>query len=296
MDTATHRISSGGISATIKAEGAELVSLTDAAGDEFLWQAGPEWPRHAPVLFPVVGRLANDTLHHGGRDYRVTQHGFARDALFAWTERSDTRAVLALEDDSSTRAVFPFAFRLELIYAVESATLAVTARVTNPGKETLFCGIGAHPGFRWPLKDGVAKVAHRIVFETLETGPALGVEDGLLSEPKALPFDGRTLVLDEALFANDALVMPAVASRSVRYEALGEGDEPIGAMTVGWDGYDDLGIWSKPGGAPFVCIEPWASMASPVGFDGAFAQKPGILAFAAGETRDFTWTVSLADI
>ena len=296
MSGETHRISSGGVSATIRAEGAELVSLTDAAGEEFLWQAGPEWPRHAPVLFPVVGRLAQDTLRHDGRDYRITQHGFARDALFSWTERSDTRAVLALEDDSSTRAVFPFAFRLELIYAVESVRLTVTARVTNPGKETLYCGIGAHPGFRWPLKDGVARDAHRIVFESVETGPALGVEGGLLSDPKPLPFDGTTLPLDETLFANDALVMPAVASRSVRYEALGADGESVSAIVVAWEGYDDLGIWSKPGGAPFVCIEPWASMASPVGFDGAFADKPGILAFAPDETRDFIWTVSLGEI
>ena len=296
MDPATHRISAGGVSASINAEGAELVSLKDAAGDEFLWQAGPQWPRHAPVLFPIVGRLANDTLHHDGRDYSITQHGFARDALFAWTERSDTRAVLALEDDSSTRALFPFAFRLELIFSVESATLSVTARVSNPGEQTLHCGIGAHPGIRWPLKDEISKDAHRIVFETRETGPALGVAGGLLSDPKPLPFDGTVLPLSESLFANDALVMPAVASRSVRYEALGEDGEPVSAMIVAWDGFDDLGIWSKPGGAPFVCIEPWASMASPVGFDGPFAQKPGILAFAPGETRDFTWTVSLAEI
>ena len=35
-----------GVSAVVKAEGAELVSLKDAGGDELLWQAGPEWPRH----------------------------------------------------------------------------------------------------------------------------------------------------------------------------------------------------------------------------------------------------------
>ena len=220
MDAESHRISAGGVSAAISAEGAELVSLKDAAGEEFLWQAGPQWPRHAPVLFPIVGRLANDTLHHDGRDYRITQHGFARDARFAWRERSETRAALVLQDDAATRAMFPFAFRLELIYVVESATLAVTTRVTNPGEATLHCGVGAHPGFRWPLVDGIAKDAHRIVFETRETGPALGVEGGLLGGPKPLPFDGRSLPLDEALFASDALVMPAIASRSLRYEAL----------------------------------------------------------------------------
>jgi len=28
------------------------------------------------VLFPIVGRLRDDTLVHQGRDYKLTQHGF----------------------------------------------------------------------------------------------------------------------------------------------------------------------------------------------------------------------------
>src|SRR5690349_6113151 len=61
----THTISAGGIAASIKADGAELCSLKAADGLELLWQAGPAWPRHAPWLFPIVGRLANDDLRHG---------------------------------------------------------------------------------------------------------------------------------------------------------------------------------------------------------------------------------------
>jgi galactose mutarotase-like enzyme len=72
------------MTATIAADGAELCSLKDAAGLELLWQAGPQWPRHAPNLFPIVGRLKNDELRHRGRLYPMTQHGFARDCRFDW--------------------------------------------------------------------------------------------------------------------------------------------------------------------------------------------------------------------
>jgi len=290
-----HTIGTAAISATIKPEGAELTSLRDSAGEELLWQAGPEWPRHSPVLFPVVGRLAGDTLRHQGQEYRVTQHGFARDSLFAWTERSATRAMLRLVDSAGTRAVYPFPFLLEMIYAVEGETLSVTARVTNPGDAVLPCGVGAHPAFRWPLAAGVAKEAHVLEFDTQETGPALAVEGGLLGEEEKLPFDGRVLPLSPALFAQDALVMPGVASRSVRFVAAGEDGVPARVLTVAWEGYKDLGIWSKPGGAPFLCIEPWFSMASPVGWDGEIADKPGILLLPPGESRDFTWTVRSSD-
>ena len=86
-----HVIHSGYLTAAIKADGAELCSLCDATGEEMLWQGLPVWPRHAPVLFPIVGRLKDDTLRHNGRTYRLTQHGFARDHRFAWLNRTADR-------------------------------------------------------------------------------------------------------------------------------------------------------------------------------------------------------------
>ncbi|MDU1804640.1 MAG: aldose 1-epimerase family protein, partial [Bradyrhizobium sp.] len=79
MSDDLHTISAGGVTASIKAVGAELCSLKTTAGLELLWQAGPAWPRHAPWLFPIVGRLKDDQLRHRGRTYPMTQYGFARD-------------------------------------------------------------------------------------------------------------------------------------------------------------------------------------------------------------------------
>ena len=67
------------VTAIINAKGAELNSLQNASGHQLLWQAGPAWSRHAPILFPIVGRLKNDMLHYRGRSYRMKRHGFARD-------------------------------------------------------------------------------------------------------------------------------------------------------------------------------------------------------------------------
>ena len=78
MDEDRHVIAAAGMTATVTADGAELVSLRAPNGAELIWQAGPAWPRHAPILFPIVGRLKADTLRHRGQDYRLTQHGFAR--------------------------------------------------------------------------------------------------------------------------------------------------------------------------------------------------------------------------
>jgi galactose mutarotase-like enzyme len=70
MSVDRHTLRCDRIAATITADGAELCSLQNAEGRELLWQAGSQWPRHAPLLFPIVGRLKNDELRHRGTSYR----------------------------------------------------------------------------------------------------------------------------------------------------------------------------------------------------------------------------------
>jgi galactose mutarotase-like enzyme len=58
---------------------------------------------------------------------------------------------------------------------------------------------------------------------------------------------------------------------------------------MSWEGFPQLGVWSN--GAPFLCIEPWHGFASPVEFDGEFADKPGLMHFAPGEKRTFRYRI-----
>lgn len=45
------------------------------------------WNRHAPILFPFVGKVVNGKYRFAGREYETkTQHGFARDLDFACLE------------------------------------------------------------------------------------------------------------------------------------------------------------------------------------------------------------------
>lgn len=67
---------------TVSAHGAELQSLR-FDGREYLWQGDPAyWGRRAPILFPIVGKVAGDVLRVDGQSYPMKQHGFARDVEF----------------------------------------------------------------------------------------------------------------------------------------------------------------------------------------------------------------------
>jgi galactose mutarotase-like enzyme len=289
MSEDQHTIHGDGVTATVLAHGAELCSLRTAAGLEYVWQAGPEWKRHAPLLFPIVGKLKNDTLHHRGKSYSMTQHGFARDLRFKWVDRGHSSCRLVLNDDAESRARYPFAFRLTVTHTLRGADLDVSFEIANPGEEMLPASMGGHPAFNWPLLPGVNKQSYRLNFSREEPAPIRRLKDGLLRpRPEPSPIRGHELALSEALFYDDAIILDKPASTSVRYAA------PEGpSLEMSWDGFRELGIWSRPGGAPFLCIEPWRGFASPMEFDGEFADKPGLMHIKPRETEHLSYRISV---
>ncbi len=282
-------IGNGTLSARIDPLGAELVSLCDPEGRELMTDAGPAyWTGHAPLLFPIVGRLNGDTLRVDGRTYAMKQHGFARRRVFELAESSETHAVLVLRDDAETRAAYPFAFELRATYRLDGATLVTEVEVGNPdATATLPASFGFHPAFAWPLPGSGAREEHRILFETDEPDALAALDGGLIgSGTRASPLDGRTLHLADDLFHDDALIWMTPRSRSVRY-----GGATGPQLDIGFDGLPTLAIWTKPSAA-FVCIEPWQGHADPAGFTGDVRDKPGIVAIPPGETRRFVMRVT----
>jgi galactose mutarotase-like enzyme len=74
---------------TAQVKGAELTSIFDKERKiEYLWQADTKhWGRHAPVLFPIVGRLQENSFSYNGNSYSMNQHGIARDMNFQVLEK-----------------------------------------------------------------------------------------------------------------------------------------------------------------------------------------------------------------
>ena len=139
----------------INEQGAELTSVKDTDGLEYIWQADPAfWKRHAPILFPIVGRLKDNQYTYAGQTYEMTQHGFARDNQFEVESQLPTKVSLVLRPTEETLAKYPFKFELRIIYELVDHQLNVSLNVINPSQDTLLFSIGAHPGFNIPLVKG----------------------------------------------------------------------------------------------------------------------------------------------
>ena len=283
-------IASETLTARINPFGAELSSLTDSAGRELMTDADPAfWTGRAPILFPIVGAVNGDAIRVDGSAYPMRKHGFARHSRFAVARHDADRLVLRLNDSAETRKEYPFAFVLEIAFAIADATLTVTARIGNPGTGDLPASFGFHPAFAWPLPFGAPREQHRIVFDRAEPAPLRQLDAAGLIDPapRPSPLDGPTLHLADDLFTADALIWDRLESQAVTY---GAPDGP--QLRIAFPDTPYLGIWTKPG-SHFVCIEPWHGLADPQGYAGDIRDKPGVFLVPPGGERGITMEIAL---
>ncbi len=286
------KISSPVIAAELDPNGAQLHSLRDRSGRDFLWHGDPKvWAGRAPILFPIVGMLNGGKFRMGSREYSLARHGFARGSIFDVVQNNPSTVVFRLRSSEATLPVYPFRFQLEMRYQVEGSTLSVLASIRNDGKERMPASLGYHPGFLWPLPSGQSRSSHFIEFETDEPAPIRRIDaQGLLSpQSHPTPIKNRRLMLDDALFEDDVIILDDFKSRRVLY-----GAESGPKVEIGFPDAKYLGLWTKPG-APFICIEPWQGITDPSGFAADIFDKPGIFAIAPGDSHSFGMTIAIRE-
>lgn len=282
------RIANAEITIDVAALGAEMQSMQTRDGRHWMWHGDAAfWTGRSPVLFPIVGRAPNDSVSVDGVRYQMSQHGFARRSNFALAVEESDRCVYRLEASEASRAMYPFDFRLDIEHRLEGRAVIVSAEVTNLGHKVMPYGIGFHPAFAWPLP-GAGAVPHLVVLDN-GAAPALHRLSNGLVNPQAQPspFRGGELVLDHALFVNDAMVFPKGAGAGLRY-----GPKNGPGIRFSWENLPNLALWSKPG-AGFVCLEPWHGTAAEVGGSDDLAERPYAELLGPGASGRYSFRAEL---
>lgn len=251
--------------------GAELISVKKKEdGREYIWQADPAvWKRHAPVLFPLVGRYREDTSIHQGKEYHMTQHGFARDMQFEVVREAEKELVFRLTSTPETKERYPFDFELSCGYRLEGNCLSVSWEVRGGGNQAIYFSIGGHPAFVGSTNTLSNAQLH---FETDEDFIDFNLlnENGLYVETKyALPLDdGKRVALSEDFFDKDALIVENSQCSKV---SLFQDGERIASVTFDAPVF---GLWSAAHQkVPFVCIEPWYGRTDAADFEGELKDR-----------------------
>lgn len=253
--------------------GAELQSIKDAQGKEYLWQANPAyWNRHAPILFPIVCSVENDTYEVDGKEYHLPRHGFARDTKFKLMKRTADRIAFMLHDTEETLKKYPYHFNLGISYRLDGNKIHVIWHVENTDNREIHFQIGGHPAFNVPdMKEGeelqgTLRLDNQAPMDSLKS-----YIDGS-HEMTEIPSPAQDGVIrfDDETFAHDSVKIHK--SQTHRVELLNKAGKPEVTLTYK---APVIAFWSPyQKKAPFICLEPWYGLGDPRGYKGAFRDKP----------------------
>jgi len=257
--------------------GAELQSIKDSEGREYLWQGGDKWPRRSPILFPIVCSVNDDTYTVDGQDYHLPRHGFARDTKFKLIAQGEHKVTYALHETEETLKVYPYKFNLAVSYRLNGNKIHVVWHVENTDTRDIHFQIGGHPAFLAPgcKEDEELKGVISLSPLTSHSSPLKGLKsyiDGsheMTEIPLDMIHDGL-IQFNDAFFANDSVKI----HNSQTHQATLLNPDGSPAVTVSYK-CPIIAFWSPyQKKAPFVCIEPWYGLGDPRGWKGEFKDKP----------------------
>ena len=261
------------LSVVIAEKGAELQSIKDANGKEYLWQADPKfWPRHSPILFPIVCSVNNDTYTVDGQEYHLPRHGFARDTDFKLIFESPRKVTFALEFSTETKKVYPYDFTLSVSYTLDDNKIGVIWHVHNTDTQEIHFQIGGHPAFNIPDMKAGENQYGRIRLDNQEPLDGLKSYIDGSHEMIEIPVETEDGIIEfsDNTWRNDSVKIHK--SQVHRAQLLNKAGEP--EVTVDFR-TPVIAFWSPfEKNAPFVCIEPWYGLGDPRGFKGEFKDKP----------------------
>lgn len=307
------------IEVQVSSKGGELVSLRDAEQTEYIWIGDARyWKRHAPQLFPCIGRLTNNQYRMDGALHEMGQHGFLRDYELTKVEREEqgtavqagaavagdaagqacaeaetaTSLHLQLQSDASTRQLYDRVWTVDIFYTLCGKTLSVKFQVRNCDTRTMRFGYGIHPGFNVPLNPALRFEDYRLDFHEASIPKQMelterytisgGMHDYALEE-------GRYLPLQHSLFDHDAIIL-----KDMPHTVTLGSQKDEKKVTVTFPDMPYLGIWHAPEtDAPFVCIEPWSSLPSTDGIIDKFETKPDFITVEPEKTYMNSWSISI---
>lgn len=272
-----HTIENDYLKVSVNDHGAELYSIFDKIHNrEVIWQADPAyWKRHAPVLFPNVGRHFENHYRIGETEYPSKQHGFARDSEFTCVDMTTDSITHKLKSSDATKENYPYDFELKIKHVLEKNQVSVCWEVVNHSNKPMYFTIGGHPAFNVPAVGSADnKEDYLLTFDEQKSltylllDPASGTT--LPDQTQTLELTDGTCHIDAHMFDHDALIFDNQIEKAGI--AFPDGT-PYLELTC--HRFPNFGIWSVPGSS-FVCLEPWMGRCDDCGFTGDLSEKANI--------------------
>ncbi|WP_313348918.1 aldose 1-epimerase family protein [Empedobacter sp.] len=278
------------ISILIDIKGAELKSIySKKEKREYLWQAEPKfWSRSSPVLFPIIGKMRDNKVTIGTKEFSIEKHGFARDTDFFVVSFSESKVTLKL-DFSEIMNRLPFNYDLFISYELANNKIICTYLVHNRDETDMYFSIGAHPAFNLDILSEKDWNDYFITFDNDNKIYRYFLKDDLLTNETILvPLNNNRLYLYNKMFDDGAWIMKNLKSTNITLNRINSDFE----LRLEFDNFPYFGIWSVLHGN-FICLEPWCGINDNEHSKDEFRYKEGINILESLQKWERKWCISV---
>lgn len=275
-------------------KGAEIISIVGNRDHiNYMWKRDAcQWANSAPILFPIVGAIKNDTCRIDGKEYHMTQHGFARHNEFEIKNQSQTEVTFTLVSNAEIIKQYPFLFELNVTYKLVENTLTCFINVKNKDHQTIYFQVGGHPAFACPFMENESSNDYYVEFSEYETRnqKVIDVAKRGMSHVQLPFFDHeKRFFVRQQLFNNDAIVIKDFKSENISIKSLNHQKSIVFHM----QGFDHVGLWTAKHVGGLLAIEPWVGHADYVDFDGEFKEKESCVALDTDKEFNVQFAVEI---
>ena len=284
-----YTIKNNKITVLINSFGAELMSIKDINGTQYLWQGEKKyWKDRSPILFPYIARLTDNKYYIDNKCYSMNIHGFASNSEFQVVKLLEDEITFSLKSNETTYKIYPRNFELIITYKLIENKIEITFIVINNDNKTMYFGIGGHPGFllNGNFEDYYLKFSEKC--QPIRVG--FNEKCFLNNKDEEFPLiDSKILKLSHNMFDDDAIILYntskviSIKNTKTNY-----------TLTVSFKDMKYLGLWHMPKtNAPYICIEPWSSLPSREGINEVFEKQSNLLVLEKNKQYTNTWSIKI---
>lgn len=253
-----YTINNGKISLTVDSLGAEVHSVKTEKR-EYMWNGNPKyWKGHAPLLFPVVGRMDTETIKIGGKPYPMATHGFLSSTEFDVTKQCNDVLVMEASFSDETLKCYPFKFKVVATYKILEKGVLMSYDIYNLDDKTMCYGFGLHPGFQCYDNETDTIEDFYVEFnEVFSLNKPYRMPNALVDMSRRIPVieNSNRIDLKEEYFNKDALIKDNIPYTGAK---LCHQDGTV-LVDTKFEGFSWFNVWRFQHN-PYVCLEPWSSM------------------------------------
>ncbi len=280
---------------TVSSVGAEMISLVkkDTNCEYLKGLGGDFWQRCAPLLFPINGRLWENTTFVNEKKYEMGTHGLAKLYDFALESINETSMTLTMTDEPDTlESAYPFPFFLSVTFTLEENALKTKVLVKNTGDSVMPYSLGLHPALRVPMVEGEEFSDYYVEFceETKPNTWVLSPRYYITHDVAPYPVEnGKIVPLYHEMFDGDAIFLQDVPSSAwLRSKKSGI------SVKFDYEGFPYVGLWHTPmTKAQFVCFEPWTGRPDYDGEITELTEKEDMILLAPNTENEHRFTITI---